>query len=69
MTSTTESGTAILKTDTRGRVWTPKADREALLDLFEQGEMSGAAFAGLHGLLYPGCRGRSSILDVAKYGP
>ena len=53
MTSTTESGTTILKTDTRGRVWTPKADREALLDLFEQGGMSGAAFARLHGLRYP----------------
>lgn len=31
---------------------TPAAHREALLDLFEQGGMSGAAFARLHGLRY-----------------
>jgi transposase-like protein len=42
----------ILKTDSKGRVRTPAADREALLDLFEQGGMSGAAFARLHGLRY-----------------
>lgn len=29
------------------------ADRESLLDLFEQGGMSGAAFARTHGLRYP----------------
>ena len=50
MTSTTTL--PILKSDTRGRVRTPAADREALLDLFEQGGMSGAAFARLHGLRY-----------------
>ena len=43
----------ILKTDTKGRVRTPVADRESLLDLFEQGGMSGAAFARAHGLRYP----------------
>jgi hypothetical protein len=43
----------ILKTDSKGRVRTPVADREALLDLFEQGGMSGAAFARLHGIRYP----------------
>ena len=42
----------ILKSDTQGRVRTPAADREALLDLFEQGGVSGAAFARLHGLRY-----------------
>ncbi len=42
----------ILKSDTRGRVRTPAADREALLDLFEQGGISGAAFARLHGVRY-----------------
>ena len=50
MTSTTEL--TILKTDTKGRVRTPVADRDALLDLFEQGGLSGAAFARLHGLRY-----------------
>ena len=32
---------------------TPADDREALMDLFEQGGMSGAAFARLHGIRYP----------------
>lgn len=31
---------------------TPRADREALLDLFDQGGVSGAAFARLHGIRY-----------------
>jgi transposase-like protein len=52
MTSTTSALTKVLKTDTRGRVRTPGRDREALLDLFEQGGMSGAAFARSHGLRY-----------------
>jgi hypothetical protein len=42
----------ILKSDTKGRVRTPAADRDAILDLFEQGGMSGAAFARLHGIRY-----------------
>ena len=50
MTSTT--GLPILKTDTRGRVRTPAADQEALVALFEQGGISGAAFARLHGIRY-----------------
>jgi hypothetical protein len=45
--------TTTLKTDKRGRVRTPVAEREALMDLFDQGGMSGAAFARLHGLRYP----------------
>jgi transposase-like protein len=55
MTSTTSTTTAtaiILKTDTKGRVLTPSADREALLDAFAQSGMSGAAFARLHGIRY-----------------
>ena len=36
MTSTTTVLPAILKTDTKGRVRTPSAHREAMMDLFEQ---------------------------------
>jgi len=53
MTSTNSSSSGILKVDTKGRVRTPAAAREALLELFEQGGASGAAFARLHGLRYP----------------
>lgn len=42
----------ILKADRLGRVETPPEQREALLDLFEQSGMSGAAFARLHGIRY-----------------
>lgn len=49
---TTTTVLPILKTDTKGRVRTPAADREAILALFEQGGMSGAAFARLHGIRY-----------------
>ena len=42
----------ILKTDTRGRVFTPAARRERLLDEFEQSGLSGARFAQLTGLKY-----------------
>lgn len=42
----------ILKTDSKGRVRTPAANREALMELFDQGGMSGAAFARLHGIRY-----------------
>lgn len=51
MTSTKPALT-YLKTDTKGRVRTPAADREALLELFRQGSLSGAAFARMHGLRY-----------------
>lgn len=51
MTST-ESLTKLLKTDARGRVFTPADDREALLALYDQGTMSGAAFARAYGLRY-----------------
>ncbi len=52
MTSTKSALPAVLKTDSKGRVRTPASDREAILDLFEQGGMSGAAFARLHGIRY-----------------
>jgi hypothetical protein len=42
----------ILKTDTKGRVQTPKARRESLLDEFERSGLSGAKFAGLAGIRY-----------------
>ncbi|MCB1069787.1 MAG: IS66 family insertion sequence element accessory protein TnpB [Kiritimatiellae bacterium] len=51
MTSTKTIPT-ILKTDTRGRVRTPPDQREALMALFDQSAMSGAAFARLHGIRY-----------------
>jgi transposase-like protein len=44
---------AVLKTDTRGRVRTPAAQRDALLDAYDQSGMSAAAFARLHGIKYP----------------
>jgi hypothetical protein len=43
----------ILKMDDRGRVRTPRAQREALLDEFERSGLSGMRFAALHGLKYP----------------
>ena len=57
MTSMTPSdshvSSVVLKTDRRGRVRTPAAKREALLDAFEDTCMSGAEFARHHGLAYP----------------
>jgi hypothetical protein len=51
MTST-HSLTKVLKTDTEGRIRTPGEDRESLLALYDQGSMSGAAFARTYGLRY-----------------
>jgi hypothetical protein len=42
-----------LKTDGLGRVRTPLAQREALLDALERSGLSGMKFAALHGLNYP----------------
>ena len=42
----------ILKTDGLGRVRTPVAQREALLDAFERSGLSGMKFAALHGVKY-----------------
>jgi hypothetical protein len=52
MTSTKEDP-KLLKSDTRGRVRTPRARQEALLDEFEQSGLSGAKFAALVGIKYP----------------
>jgi|ERR1051326_1112278 hypothetical protein len=50
--NTTPAEEAILKTDTRGRVLTPKARREQLLDEFERSGLSGQKFAALIGIKY-----------------
>ena len=42
----------VLKTDTKGRVHTPPARREQLLDEFERSGLSGTKFAELAGLKY-----------------
>ena len=52
MTSTKE-GPKLLKSDTRGRVRTPRDRQEALLDEFARSGLSGAKFAALAGLKYP----------------
>ena len=52
MTSMNRDST-LLKTDGRGRVRTPLAQREALLDEFERSGLSGMRFAALHGVKYP----------------
>ena len=52
MASMQKSEGAILKTDTRGRVHTPVAKRESLLDEFEKSGLSGAKFASLAGIKY-----------------
>ncbi len=43
----------ILKTDEVGRVRTPAARRESLLDEFERSGLSGQKFAALAGIKYP----------------
>ena len=43
----------LLKVDMAGRVWTPRARREALLDEFERGGTPAAEFARLVGIKYP----------------
>ena len=52
MTSTIPES-IILKTDGLGRVRTPLAQREALLDAFGRSGLSGIKFAALHGVKYP----------------
>ena len=48
----TEHDTPLLKTDTLGRVFTPSARRQQLLDEFERSGLSGIKFAALAGLKY-----------------
>jgi hypothetical protein len=50
--STPGSQSLILKTDTRGRVFTPAHRRETLLDEFERSGLSGTQFAELSGIKY-----------------
>ena len=52
MTTELTTQPTVLKTDILGRVATPSDQREALLNLFEQSGMSGAAFARHYGLRY-----------------
>jgi hypothetical protein len=52
MTDMQKSDGPILKTDTKGRVQTPAARRESLLDEFERSGLSGAKFAALVGIKY-----------------
>ena len=52
MTNPTTTAEVILKTDERGRVQTPAARRESLLDEFERSELSAAKFAALAGIKY-----------------
>ena len=52
MNTTTEAEAPLLKTDAVGRVRTPAARREQLLDEFERSGLSGAKFAELTGLKY-----------------
>ena len=51
MTNTTVTD-EVLKTDVLGRVHTPKARREALLEEFERSGVSGQKFAALVGVNY-----------------
>ena len=51
-TTTPTSELTIIKTDTLGRVQTSPEHRDAWLDAFEHSNMSGAAFARLHGIRY-----------------
>jgi hypothetical protein len=50
--NTTPTDAVILKTDALGRVRTPAARREQLLDEFERSGMSGVAFAEFVGIKY-----------------
>ena len=47
-----KGGELVLKTDGLGRVKTPAARRESLLDEFERSGLSGAKFAALTGIKY-----------------
>ena len=52
MTNPINTAEVILKTDERGRVQTPAARRESLLDEFERSGLSAAKFAALAGVKY-----------------
>ncbi len=48
-----ESTAQVLKTDVSGRVWTPKAQRDAILDELERSGMPALKFAAVVGVKYP----------------
>jgi len=52
MTNTTEADELVLKTDVLGRVKTPRARREQILDEFERSGLRGQKFAALVGIKY-----------------
>jgi hypothetical protein len=52
MTDTIPSSEEIIKSDVRGRMLTPPARREALLDEFERSGLSAMKFAALVGIKY-----------------
>ena len=52
MTSTTDTRLEILKQDRKGRVRTPKAKQEAILDEYDRSGMSGPEFAQYLGIKY-----------------
>jgi hypothetical protein len=43
----------VLKIDAAGRVWTPRAQRDAALDEFERSGLSATKFAAHIGVKYP----------------
>jgi len=53
MTNTTTADEVVIKTDVLGRVKTPAARRESLLDEFERSGLSGTKYAALVGIKYP----------------
>lgn len=53
MTDMIKADEAVLKTDELGRMQTPVARREQLLDEFERSGLSGKKFATLVGIKYP----------------
>jgi hypothetical protein len=53
MTDMIKADEVVLKTDGRGRVQTPAARREQILDEFERSGLSGKKFAALVGIKYP----------------
>ena len=77
MTSTALLEDQVLKTDVLGRVRTPRARREALLEEFEKSGMSGAKFAQFIGIKYSTWaswvqargRERKARTDFSKSGP
>jgi hypothetical protein len=52
MTDMQKSSGALIKTDEKGRVRTPAARRESLLEEFERSGLSGPKFAALAGIKY-----------------